>query len=83
MSTYHHQYYANFGQLGEDHEVVVGYRKTRGFPGSNEEPSEEEGFEVIFINSENIGSLMGVYNLDGPFKDDVDERVAENHGERE
>lgn len=83
MSTYQHQYYDDFAKLGEDIEITVEYHKTKGFPGSNEEPREEEGFEVDAITAENIGDLMGVYNLAGPFADDVNERIAENHEERE
>ena len=83
MKSYQHQYYADFGKLGEDVEVTVEYHPTKGFPGSGEEPKEDEGFEVDAITAENIGNLMGVYNLAGAFADDVNERVAENHEEPE
>jgi len=77
---YSHTYYDVFGKLGEI-EVTVEYHPTKAFPGSNEEPKEEEGFEVDAITAENIGCLMGIYNLGGDFADDVNERISEEHDE--
>ena len=79
--SYSHTYYASFGQLGEDIEVTVEYHTTKGFPGSGEEPKEEAGFEVDSIHTKEIGDLMGMYNKNEAFADDVNERIAEEHEE--
>ena len=79
--SYSHTYYADFGQLGQDIEVTVQYHTTKGFLGSQEEPEEPEGFEVDSIHTKEIGDLMGIYNQDDAFADDVNERIATEHEE--
>jgi len=77
--SYSHTYYADLGQLGVDFEVVVEYRTYKGFAGSNEEPPEEEGFEVTSIKCFQLGCLMEIYNMGETFADDVNDRIATEH----
>ena len=77
--SYTHTYYADFGQLGQDIEVTVQYHTTKGFLGSQEEPEEPEGFEIDSIDAKDIGNLMGMFNKNEDFADDVNERIATEH----